>query len=276
MKQLSKIAIGMVLFTFLFTPYSNAQEKKDTSPKATLLSVTKVHWDFSKEDGSKEEWLKIEKEYFDKVTMKNEFILSTNFLTHYFTADNTEALAVTAYENWEAIDKATKRTEELEKKAWPNEANRKAFMNKRNSYYQSKHSDELLRVLPGAKPLADRGSEAMIYYVRVTQMAFPEDGKNEEITDFHQQYLDNVVYKNKYVQGYYVYRHGWGADSREFTEVFVVNSLADIEAGFDENGRLSDEAWSEEEQKEMGKIFSKYRTGVHGDFLYQSVPELIK
>lgn len=276
MKQLTKIAIGILFIGLLINPSARAQDDEKSPVLPTIISVTTVHWNFDFEDGSEEEWLKLEKEYFEKVTMKNEFILGSNFLTHYFTADNTEAIAVTAYENLESINKAADRTSELIEEGWPNEDERKAFMKKRNEYFTSMHSDEIYRVLDGAMYMKQKETEPLIYYVRISQLAFPADGKNEEIKKLHTDYLENVVYKNKFYQGYFVYRHGWGADSRDFLEVFVTNSMADIEAAFDENQKLTEAYMNEEERKAFFKAYNKYWTGVHGDYVYRSVPELIK
>ena len=100
-----------------------------------FLTVTTLHRNTSNPDLKKEDWLKIEKEYFDKVVMKNPFILRHNILTHFFTEDNTEILLVQVYENWEAIDKAWEKDNELAKAACSDEKARKAFFDKRRSFY---------------------------------------------------------------------------------------------------------------------------------------------
>lgn len=276
MKQLTRIAIGVLFIGLLINPSAQAQNDKEAAASPSIIAVTTVHWNFEIKDGSQEEWLKIEKEYFEKVTMKNEFILGTNFLTHYFTADNTEAIAVAAYENLAAINKAADRTAELIEAGWPDEDARKAFMDRRNEYYTSLHSDEIYRILDGAKYMQQKETEPLVYYVRKSQLAFPADGKNEELKKLHADYLENVIYKNTLYQGYFIYRHGWGADSRDLLEVFVVNSMADIEASFDENQKLTEAFMNEEERKAFFKAYNKYWTGIHGDYVYRSVPELIK
>ncbi len=40
-----------------------------------FLTVTTVHWNMDNKDFSMDKWKAIEKEYFDKVTSKNEYIV---------------------------------------------------------------------------------------------------------------------------------------------------------------------------------------------------------
>jgi len=274
MKHLNKLSACLLLLAFFISPTFNAQEKADK--KATIMIVTKVHWNFENSDGSPDDWKATEKEWYDKVTSKNEYILGANFLSHYFTADNSEAIWVSTYENWDAIEKANKRTNELIEEGWPDEAARDAFMNKQSSYYTGQHSDEIYAILDGTRPLTEMPTEPLVYYARISHLAGPEDGSVEEMKELHTQYLENVTYKNSYVKGYYVYRHMWGGNNLEFTEVYAVGSLCDVEQAFDEDQKLMDAAWSEDEQKAFNEKYGKYWTGFHGDFLWRNFPFLMK
>ena len=279
MKNLVKITAGMLLFTFLLANSLFSQDEAEAKEefKSAVLSVTTVHWNPDKTDGSQEEWNAIEKEYHEKVTMKNDLILHANFLTHYFTADNSEAKAITVYASLEDIAKAGKRTGELIEEGWPVEAERDAFFKTRNSYYSSLHSDELYNTLPGGVFMEEQPEDPMVYYVRVSHFEFPDDGSNDEIKAMHEEFLENVTYKNDFIKGYYPSRHYYGSDSRQMVEVFVVKSLADIEASFDKNTELINAHWPDEDaRKEFFKKYSSYWTGWHGDYIYQNVPGLGK
>jgi hypothetical protein len=82
--------------------------------------------------------------------------------------------------------------------------------------------------------------------------------------------------KNKYIKGFFVHAHRWGADARDRTEVGVYNNLADIEKAFDENERLVKAHWPDEEKrKAFFKDFNKMFSG-HGDYIYTNVPKLSK
>lgn len=276
MKNLVKITAGMLLFTFLLANSLFSQDESEEK-KPTVLVVTTVHWNPDKEDGSNEKWLAIEKEYHEKVTMKNDLILGANFMTHYFTADNSEAKVIAVYGSWEDVELASELNGELAKVAWPDEAERDAFFKERNSYYSSMHSDEIYSILSGGKFMEEIPTEPMVYYVRVSNLAFPDDGKNEEIKALNTEFLENVVYKNEYIKAYYPHRHLYGSDSRQFVEAFAVNSLADIEASFDKNTELIKAHWPDEDaRKEFFKKYDRYFSGWHGDFIYQSVPGLAK
>lgn len=276
MKHLNKISIGIFLIAYLFSPTLYAQEEAAEAKEASIMVVTKVHWDLNNTDGSQEKWLALEKEFFDKVTAKNEYIMGTNFLTHYFTADNSEAIWVTIYSTWGDMEKANDRTNELIKEGWPDEAARDSFFKDQNSYYTSQHSDEIYSILDGHKSLAEKPTEPLLYYARVSHLAFPDDAVDGEMKELHTEFLENVTYKNEYVKGYWAYRHMWGADSRELTEVYAIGALGDIEASFEKNQELMDAKWSEEEQKAFGEKYGKYWSGFHADYVWRNVPALMK
>lgn len=264
----------LVVLTIMFVWISGtliAQERP------MFLTVTTIHWNLDYENYSMDEWKAVEKEYFDKVTMKNEFIVSASFLIHYYTADNTEIKVVTGYSSWENILKAQQRSSELEKEAWPDEAARNAFMNKQSAYYTHMHSDEIYSTLEGAKLMAEKPTKPMVYYIRISHLSFPEDGKTEEIQALRNEYNENVTNKNKYVKAYYPSRHAWGSDGREFIEAYVVESLGDIALAMEEDQKLIDAHWPDEKKAdEFFKKMDKYMTGFHADYIFRHVPELSK
>jgi hypothetical protein len=89
------------------------------------------------------------------------------------------------------------------------------------------------------------------------------------------KYRDEVVNKNEFIKAYYPNVHAWGADKTEFTEVYVVDSLGDVEKMFDRDDELAMSVWPDEaKRKEYNDKFDHYFTGFHGDHIYQSVPEL--
>lgn len=242
-----------------------------------FLTVTTAHWNMDMEDSSEDGWLATEKEYFEKVITKNEYIVSSEVLIHYFTEDNSEVLFVFSYASWEDIEKAGDRNDELAKEAWPDQEEREAFFKKQRAYYSTMHSDEIYSTLPLAKVVAERPSEPLVYYVRINHLAFPEDGKTEEIMGLRTEYFNEVIQKNPYVKGYYPSRHYWGSDSRDMIEAFVTTSLGDIEKALETNWELVQDHWPEEsDRKEFFKKMDKYFTGWHGDHIYRNVPELSK
>jgi hypothetical protein len=234
----------------------------------------------NKTDGNPGEWMELEKEYHEKVTMKNELILGSQFLNHFYTADNSEVVLVTAYGSWEAINDAGARTEELVEAAWPDEAARDAFFKKKDSYYVNIHSDEIYATLPNTKPfVADstNSDKSMIIYIQKEHLAFPEDGSNEEIAALAKEFAEAVEHKNSNIKGYYTYRHRWGSDNREVIRARVFESLEDLAASNAKTQELIEAHWPDEAARDaFFEKYDKYFTGWHGDFIYRNVPELVK
>lgn len=265
MKTKRNLFIWLLPFFLLMFSVSLAQESEE---KPVFITVTTMHFDL-KADG--EDWLKTEKEFFDKVTSQNELVVGSHVVTHYYTADNSEVKFVYVYNSWADIEKANEISNKLIAKAWPDEAKRKAFFDKQSSYYSKKHSDEIYQSVQLAKFPEVKSTKPQIFYARNSQMAFSGQGKG------YNEYVKNVLHKNPYIKAYYPHRHLWGSDSRDFIEVFVFESLADLEKSADENAKLAKAAWPDEaKRKEFFKEMNKLFTGKHADYIYQNVPELAK
>jgi hypothetical protein len=257
----------IVIVSTFFTFPLRAQDAKQS-----YLTVTTMHRNTSNPDLKREEWQKIEKEYFDKVTNKNPLIQHSNLLTHYFTEDNTEIILAQVYESWDAIDKAWEKNAELIKAAWPDEKARKAFFEKKNSFYDgNKHSDEIYAVLPDRKEISKTPDKQMIYYIRKSKSEYPKDGSEEEFKALNKEFLDNVTYKNDILKAYYTYQHAWGSVGSEFVEVYVVDQLGDLEKSWDKDDELAKAHWKDEAKlKDFGKKYGKYFSPTHGDYIYRN------
>ena len=117
----------------------------------------------------------------------------------------------------------------------------------------------------------------MLYYVRKSQFAFPDDGTEKEFESLRNAFIKDVIYKNTYIKAYYPYVHAWGADKRDFIEVYAVESLDAIDKLFVEQDRLNKARFSDESiRKTEGKKLGKYFTGVHADYVYRPIQELAK
>jgi hypothetical protein len=96
------------------------------------------------EGGSVEEREALFDEYFNKVIMKNDKIISRRELKHYWSGSlgggKIPVLLVTEYTNITDAVTGTGNTEVI-KKAWPDEEERKAFFEKRNKYIAWGHKD---------------------------------------------------------------------------------------------------------------------------------------
>lgn len=274
MKTTNQFFKGITIFLFLISTSIFSQEQPQF-----YVNVTTMHWNMELEDFSTDEWKAVEMEYHEKIIMKNEYILSTTVLQHHFTGDSSEILFVTVYSSWSAMEEATKRNNELEKEAWPDETTRKAFLKNQAKFYNNRHSDEIYRTMSGAKTLEEMDLP-LIYYVRTSYFAYPEDSDgaiNEEFMSMLNEYNEVVTHKNDHYKAYYPQAHFYGADRTEFVEVFAAETLAELEKGIAMQGKLFRAHWAgEERQKEYNDVMDKYLTGTHGDRIYSSVPELHK
>ena len=270
MKTIKKVFLTMLTCALFFNLSINAQEEQDQEQEyePVILAVTTLHRTSDK-DVDNSDWLETEKEYFDKVTIKNDLIIGSGVYFHYFTPDASEIVVVSVYKTWNDVEAATELTSKLVKEAWPEEEARKAYFKKRNSYYSPLHSDEIYSSTKFGKELKTDSKEPLIYYVK------KNIGGNGDIETF-KEYYDNVIMKNDIIKGYYTHSHMYGSNSREFNEVFVFDSFADIEKAFDEDDRLVKDHWEFEDKRK--EFMKKHRDMFenHGDYIYQNVPELDK
>ncbi|MCW5517563.1 hypothetical protein [Muriicola sp. Z0-33] len=274
MKKNKYVLTGFTALLLLCSSGVIAQDEEAPS-RPKYVAVTTIHWNMDNPNFNMDTWKAVEKEYYDKVTAKNDLIMSSGLYMHRFTPDNRELLAVNSYASWEAIEEAKKRTGELVKEGWPDEEERKAYFQKRNAYYSDFHSDEIYSTMKHAKPYG--GGDAEILLLRTSHFKFPQDGSGEEFMATFKEYAENVLHKNEYIQGYYPNSHFYGADGTEFVEAFYVNSMADLDNLYDKNDELFNAHWSTDEgKKKMGEMRNKYFTGLHGEAIYTRVPELAK
>lgn len=269
MKSLKNLLFGIFVFSFMFTTKSVGQSTAASTEefKPVFLTVTTLHRssdpnvDFS-------DWKKTEQEYYDKVTSKNDLIIGSGYYLHFFTPDDSELLAVSVFNSWEDIEKANEVTNKLILEAWPDEAKRASFFEKQSSYYGPVHSDEIYASLNFNKALKTDSKEPLIYYVKKNKSGSGGSG--------YKEYFDNVTMKNSFVKGLHTMRHRWGSNSQDALEVYIFDSLGDIEKSFAENTKLEEAHWTDKTKRdEFFKKYAKIFSG-HGDAIYRNVPSLEK
>lgn len=266
MKKRENLVFGMLFLTFLFSMSVHAQE----APKPVFITITTLHRNL---DTDGKDWKATEQEYFDKVTSKNDLIIGSEILSHYYTGNSSEVLLVSVFKTWEDIEKSNDVTTELIKKGWPDEKAKAAFFDKYNKYYGPMHSDEIYSSVPaiGQKEYKDISKKPMVVYIRKSQMSL--NGKGKGMKEFNEK----ITMNDPYIKGYYPYRHTWGADSRDFNEAFFYDSLADLEKSNEKINELIKTTWPKEADSkaffdELDKVF----TGIHADFIYQNLPSVSK
>lgn len=260
-----------VLIPFNYSIYSQ-EDKEEFEP--VFITVTTLH---GVNGVDLEEWIKVEREYFNKVTSKLNLLLSHEVLVSYFSRNLREVKVINIIKNWDDIDKVNRQREELIAKSWPDEAKRDEFFKKQNSFYTNMHSDEIYISTRNRKELAENLKKdketPLVYLVKTNYLSDNDDIKSDEA---YLEFVDNVIKKNKLIKGYYPYRHFWGADSREFVEVYVVESLTDLEKALIKNKKLLKKFIPEDDKrKEFLKIFDLAIGGTASD-IYINIPSLSK
>ena len=264
--------VGAVLLGMVCTPLLIIAQNE-----ARILVVSKFHRNANvTPEPTPGEWRALEKEYFDKVTMKNEYIVGANTLVHYFTDDNSEILFLAAYKSWEDIEKAGDRNNELARAAWPDSVKRQAFFTRQNSFYTRQHADEIMSILPYQKWLAP-DTNRYVFYIRTGRRGYPKDGNNAEFRTSMTEVLENLIKKNDLVKRYLIAGHMYGADSRQIMELMTFNSLSDLEKSFEKDEELAKAHWPDEaKRKAFFDGFDKYFSPWHSDAIYHNVPGLRK
>ena len=102
------------------------------------------------EGGSRAEFDSLTQVYAEKVTKKNELILSQRILRHWWGSDSRQFVVVVEVKDWDAVEKANAREDELFKKAFSKEEQDR-FNKAYNKYFTGKHSDEIYSEVPGGR-----------------------------------------------------------------------------------------------------------------------------
>ena len=118
---------------------STAPEKPDVN--YITQTTAKI---FIPEGGSEDEMWKMQQEYYDKVISKSAAVKHYQIYRHAWGSMGATVVITLEFATWEDIMKFNETEREaLEKAAWPDEAARKAFMKKMDSYDHRYHRDEI-------------------------------------------------------------------------------------------------------------------------------------
>ncbi len=265
MKTTNRFFIALTTVLLLFTATAFSQD--DAPPEVKYYVVTTMHWNMDNDDFDMDEWKAVEREFFAKVTSKNEHIIQASYYSHHTSPDNSELMYVQSFPSWDAIDKASARDGELIMEAWTDEEARDAFFEKQSAYYSTQHSDEIYRPTTGAKYFAEPPAEGMLLYLRRSHAARPEDGSNKEFVELRDSKIE-MIKKNENIKAYFPSAHYYGADSSERVEAFFVNDMEGLDKMYERNAEILKEAIPDEAaRKERAKRVGKY-VSTHGDTIY--------
>ena len=139
----------------LATSSASAQTKpllpvaaKVTPPKPDVNFITQTTAKIVVPDGTTEDdmWA-LQQEYYDKVIAKSTLVKHYTIYRHAWGSMGASLVITLEFATWEDIEKFNmEEREALEKAAWPDEAGRKAFMKKMDSFEDPYHRDEIYTV----------------------------------------------------------------------------------------------------------------------------------
>ena len=117
------------------------------APATNIVHVTmlKTKWPEKGTASARDSLIAI---YNANVVQKNGNILSHREYAHYFTSSSTDYMIVEEYKDMASLEMGFTISEDLEKKAWPDEAKRKAFMDAMGAYFETWHGDAIYHVNP--------------------------------------------------------------------------------------------------------------------------------
>ncbi|MCK4561320.1 MAG: hypothetical protein KAT78_00275 [Flavobacteriaceae bacterium] len=270
----NKLTSYLVLLAFaVVTSIAYAQEEsKEFVPMYT--TVTTLH---GVSGVDLNEWKATEQEFFDKVTSKIDLLVVHEVLISNITNDFSDIKVINVFRSWNDIQKVNAIRESLIVSAWPDEEERKLFFEKQNSFYTNYHSDEIFTSTKFGFPVKDEikksQKKSFAYFIQTSTLS---DDNGEGSYDDYIKYIKNVFYKNSLIKGYYPLRHLWGADSRDFIEIFVVNSTKDIKNVIENNKVLLKELVPNDEKRK--DFIEGYEKGIlnRSNAIYVNVPSLSK
>lgn len=262
----------LILFVAIVcvSPLFGQESKEEASTQ--YVTVTTLHgvngFDF-------EEWKAVEQEFFEKVTSKIDLIISHEVLMSYFAPQFAEIKVISVINSWEDIMAINEMRVTLIEEAWPDEEDRKAFFEKQNSFYKTKHADEIFLTSELSKKFIPESGQNMPFTVMLKTNILA-DTEDDNSYDNYKRYITEVIQKNDKILGYYPFSHFWGDDSREFIEMLIFDSFSDVELSqYESNALISKIVPKEEDRKQfLTSLYSAIES--QETMFYRNIPSLSK
>lgn len=269
-----KVKILLIVFFTLFVVNTGYSQKKIDNFKPYYISFTKLH---GIKNVDRTQWKNIEIDFFNKVIKKNPYILHYEFLYNYDDNNHPDYIIIKVFKTWNDIEKAFKENKKLIQQAWPDPVKRSEFFKAQNNFYGLYFSNEIFTSGPMAQysPKSNLKSDGKqkLFYVLHDKLT---DYSNEDSLDAYQRYIENVTYKNPYIKAFFTQKHFVGADSRDFYQIFVVDSYNDLIKSFEKDKELLKNMIHDENKRI--KFIDIYNKGVERvrNGLYKNIPEISK
>ncbi len=113
-----------------------------------IYVVTKYKTTMPK-DGTSAERNNLLSQFFKAVVKKNNKVLSSKTLVHYYGSDARDWVIIREYKTWADIEAADKISQKLIQKKWPSDKKQREFFRKLGKYFAGyEHSDEIYAEMP--------------------------------------------------------------------------------------------------------------------------------
>jgi hypothetical protein len=119
------------------------KEFKATTKEPMIVYIRKSQMSFNNKG-------KGMKEYNEKVTLKDLYIKGYYPFRHSWGSDSRDFMEAIFYDSFGDLEKSSQKHNELEKAAWPKEADSKAFFDQLKLAFTGIHGDYIYHNLPAA------------------------------------------------------------------------------------------------------------------------------
>jgi hypothetical protein len=140
----SLYSLVMILALMTFIPLAGNSQQANLGNIANVQQL-KMKWPENGSMAARDSLLAI---YNEMVVKKNEYVLSHREYRHLYTVSNKDYFVIEEYADLASMQKANAMIAELEKKAWPDDAKRKEFLDALDAYFEDWHGDALYSTNP--------------------------------------------------------------------------------------------------------------------------------
>ncbi len=271
-----KSKITLLLFAVLATTFfSNlrAQDQESFSEFEPLyVTVNTLHVVSST---NFDELKQLEQEYFDKVIFNNDLILHHETLIEQIDSSVVKVKFINTFSNWNAIKNSEIVNEILVAQNWPYASERKLYFEKQNDLYRSFHSDQIYLTTEFYNNLLESTEEESPKLVRIDTSTLG-DSSDDNAYENYTSYVENVIFKNPLLNSYQPIRQYYGGDSREFVEIFVLNSGVTFEEFTQKNTELLEKFIPDVKERESFLEVIQGSIETRTTDLYKSIASLSK
>lgn len=113
-------------------------------------------------------------------------------------------------------------------------------------------------------------NDGSYYTMTKFKINIPEDGSQAEFMELMKEWTEKIVKTNDHIVSERIMRHQSGSDSRDLVVLTEYKDWNAINSAADNQSKLVNSTWNEEERKEFFGKFNKY-FGEHSDEIYVEV-----